>query len=340
MLEGGSRIVIESLKSWLVWVGRLLKDCSNAPANLPLDWVYQIVALNTSRDGEGNHTHSHKAAVTFPEPCRRVSALPWYRWSPDSAWSCYDPMILKIADKNPQGCSGTPQPAAGWLSSHSQRGQDLGSPGAINPQEPDSRLWWEQKLNFHFISNLNLHMINFSLGSERFLPRRFLMWSFHFAVEFLCAAPLSHLNQQQKSGTAEVGGESEWEGRHFRADMSGTERTERAAEAYGDLLWLVSGIWTRSCPAYPRKTETSAVVEVTVACLEGLCTCWGLNLPRFSPPTLTVTLAIYVLIYNRGEIVKNVHPPASVCSSPVPPPPHAEGGRTTTDIKTIKTLFK
>lgn len=30
-------------------------------------------------------------------------------------------------------------------------------------------------------------MNNFSLGSERFLPRWFLMWWFHFALEFLCA---------------------------------------------------------------------------------------------------------------------------------------------------------
>lgn len=54
------------------------------------------------------------------------------------------------------------------------------------------------------------------------------------------------------------------------------------------------------------------LMGVTVICLEGLCACWELNLPRFSPPTHAVTLAIYILIYNTGEIVKNMHPPASV----------------------------
>lgn len=98
------------------------------------------------------------------------------------------------------------------------------------------------------------------------------MWSFHFAVEFLCAgeaAPLSHLNQQQKSGKAEVGGESEREGRHFGAD---TSRTERAAEAYGDLTceWDLDKV----IPYLSMENrETSAVVGVTVAYLEALCTC-------------------------------------------------------------------
>lgn len=40
---------------------------------------------------------------------------------------------------------------------------------------------------FYFIAILSLHVANFSLGFEPFLLRRFLMWSFDFAVEFLCA---------------------------------------------------------------------------------------------------------------------------------------------------------
>lgn len=64
---------------------------------------------------------------------------------------------------------------------------------------------------------------------------------------------------------------------------------------------------------------------VSLLCLEGPRACRELNLPRFSPPTLAVTLAIYVLIYNIGEIVKNTHPPASVFSSSVPSSPSYEG---------------
>lgn len=72
----------------------------------------------------------------------------------------------------------------------------MGSSSAVNPHDPRSgllQMHWEQKINFYFVSKLNLHMTNFSLGFKPFLLRRFLVWSFDFALAFLCAgepAPL------------------------------------------------------------------------------------------------------------------------------------------------------
>lgn len=70
---------------------------------------------------------------------------------------------------------------------------------------------WEQKFMFYFIAILSLHVTNFSLGFEPFLLRRFLMWSFDFAVEFLlcwraCFSP--GVNQPWKSEIDAVGEES------------------------------------------------------------------------------------------------------------------------------------
>lgn len=159
-------------------------------------------------------------------------------------------------------------------------------------------------------------MINFSLGSEHFLPRRFSMWWFHFAVEFLCLGEGCPSKSRWEESLRERGGILEL--------ICQEQKEKKRKSSWG--LWRSALTCEWDFPAYPWKTETSAIVGVTGACLEGVCTCWGLNLPRFSPPTLTVTLAICVLIYTTGETVKNVHPPASFFSSPVPPPPRARGG--------------
>lgn len=155
------------------------------------------------------------------------------------------------------------------------------------------------------------------------------MWWFHFAVQFLCAgeaAPLPHLNQQQNEGQLRVGGEPEWEGRHFGADMS---KTERAAEAEEITSW---GLWRSALTCEWDWKNVIHGKQRQVQLWESLCLSWKIlhvlraEVTQVFPSHPYSNTCYLCFDLQHGWNSKNVHPPASVFSSPVPPPPHARGG--------------